>query len=185
MKIYTKRGDGGETDLLGGGRVSKDCARVDAYGTLDELNASLGQCASESSHDDLCKIVQDIQSLLFDLGGYLAAPDAERRDKASIPQPEDSDVERLEAHIDHLEGELEPLKRFILPGGTRAAAAFHLARTVCRRAERRQIALHRLEPLSAAALRLLNRLSDLLFVMARVENRRAGVADVEWLGRGR
>ncbi len=185
MKIYTKRGDQGETDLLGGGRVSKDCARVEAYGAVDELNACLGQYAAESTHDDLGEIVRDIQSSLFDLGGYLASPDTERREKASIPQPEDPDVEKLEAHIDVLEGELEPLKRFILPGGTRAAAALHLARTVCRRAERREIALHRVEPLSAVALRYLNRLSDLLFVMARVENRRAGVADVEWVGRGR
>jgi cob(I)alamin adenosyltransferase len=185
VKIYTKRGDDGETDLMGGGRVSKDCARVEAYGAVDELNACLGQCAAESQHPDLREIVGEIQSLLFDLGSYLAAPDAERREKASIPQPEDAEVERLEVRIDALEGELEPLKCFILPGGTRAAAAFHLARTVCRRAERREIALHKLEPLSAAALRYLNRLSDLLFVMARVENRRAGVADVEWRGRDR
>jgi cob(I)alamin adenosyltransferase len=185
VKIYTKRGDQGETDLLGGGRVSKDCARVEAYGAVDELNACLGRCAAESTHDDLRGIIQDIQSSLFDLGGYLASPDAGRREKGSIPQPEDPDVERLEAHIDALEGELEPLKRFILPGGTPAAATLHLARTVCRRAERCEIALHKLEPLSAVALRYLNRLSDLLFVMARVENRRAGVADVEWVGRDR
>ena len=185
MKIYTKRGDRGETDLLGGGRVSKDCARVEAYGAVDELNACLGRCAAESTQDDLRAMIRDIQSSLFDLGGYLASPDAERREKASIPQPEDREVERLEAGIDALEGGLEPLKRFILPGGIPAAASLHLARTVCRRAERREIALHKVEPLSAAALRYLNRLSDLLFVMARVENRRAGVADVEWVGRGR
>jgi cob(I)alamin adenosyltransferase len=185
VKIYTKRGDQGETDLMGGGRVSKDCARVEAYGAVDELNACLGQCAAESNHDDLREVIRDIQSSLFDLGGYLASPDAERREKTSIPQPEDADVEKLEAQIDLLEGELEPLKRFILPGGTRAAAALHLARTVCRRAERREIALHRVEPLSAVALRYLNRLSDLLFVIARVENRRAGVPDIEWVGRGR
>jgi cob(I)alamin adenosyltransferase len=185
VKIYTKRGDQGETDLLGGGRVFKDCVRVEAYGAVDELNACLGRCAAELTHDDLCEFIPDIQSSLFDLGGYLASPDAKRREKGSIPQPEDSEVEGLEAWIDVLEAELEPLKRFILPGGTPAAAALHLARTVCRRAERREVALHRLEPLSAAALRYLNRLSDLLFVMARVENRRAGVADIEWVGRHR
>jgi cob(I)alamin adenosyltransferase len=185
VKIYTKRGDRGETDLLGGGRVSKDCARVEAYGAVDELNACLGCGAAESSHGDLREIVGGIQALLFDLGGYLAAPDAERAGRDRVAGPEDSDVERLEAQIDALELELEPLKRFILPGGTPAAAALHVARTVCRRAERRAVALHKLEPLSAAALRYLNRLSDLLFVMARVENRRSGVADVEWLGRGR
>jgi cob(I)alamin adenosyltransferase len=185
VKIYTKHGDQGETDLLGGQRVSKDHARVEAYGAVDELNACLGRCAAESKHDDLRDIIRGIQSSLFELGGYLAAPDAADQAKASLPRPQDSDVERLEAQIDALEAELEPLKRFILPGGTLAAAALHLARTVCRRAERREIALHHLEPLSAVALRYLNRLSDLLFVMARVENRRAGVADVEWLGRGR
>jgi cob(I)alamin adenosyltransferase len=185
VKIYTKRGDRGETDLFGGGRVSKDCARVEAYGAVDELNACLGRCAAESDCGDLRDVALVIQSLLFDLGSYLAAPDAASRAKASIPQPGDADVERLESHIDALEVELEPLKRFILPGGTPAAAAFHLARTVCRRAERRVVALHELDPLDAAALRYLNRLSDLLFVMARVENRRAGVADVEWVGRDR
>ena len=185
MKIYTKRGDHGETDLLGGGRVSKDCVRVEAYGAVDELNACLGRCAAESEHADLQQIIRQIQSLLFDLGSYLAAPNAGGREKPSTPQSRDPDVEEIEAQIDALEAELEPLKCFILPGGTLAAAALHLARTVCRRAERREIALHQLEPLSAAALRYLNRLSDLLFVMARVENRRAGVADIEWQGRDR
>jgi cob(I)alamin adenosyltransferase len=185
VKIYTKRGDQGETDLLGGGRVPKDHVRVEAYGEVDELNACLGECAAVTAHDDLREISQAIQSLLFDLGGYLASPDATRQQKGGIPQPEDPDVEALEAHIDSLERELEPLKRFILPGGTPAAAAFHRARTVGRRAERHAVALHRVEPLSPAPLRYLNRLSDLLFVMARVENRRAGVADIEWLGRDR
>ena len=151
MKIYTKRGDQGETDLLGGGRVPKSDARVEAYGAVDELNACLGQCVATTAHDDLREITQAIQSMLFDLGGYLAAPDAKRREKGGVAQLEDSDIQALEAHIDFLEGELEPLKRFILPGGAPAAAAFHLARTVCRRAERRVVALHRAEPLSAAS----------------------------------
>jgi len=186
VKIYTKRGDRGETDLFGGGRVSKDCARVEAYGAVDELNACLGRSAAESEHGDLREILRGIQSSLFDLGGYLAAPDAERAGKdCVVAGPADSDVERLEAQIDALEAELEPLKRFILPGGTVAAADLHVARTVCRRAERRAVALHEQEPLSAATLRYLNRLSDLLFVMARVENRRAGIDDVEWPGRAR
>jgi len=182
VKIYTKRGDQGETDLLGGVRVSKSDVRVEAYGAVDECNACLGQCAATTAHDDLREIAQAIQSQLFDLGGYLAARDAKRQEKSGVAQLEDSDIEVLEAHIDSLEGELEALKRFILPGGTAAAAAFHLARTVCRRAERRAVALHGVEPLSATSLRYLNRLSDLCFVMARVENRRAGVADVEWVG---
>jgi cob(I)alamin adenosyltransferase len=185
VKIYTKRGDQGETDLLGGGRVSKDDMRVEAYGAVDELNACLGQCAAATAHEDLRGLTLSIQSMLFDLGGYLAAPDDARREKSGVVQPESSDIEALETHIDALEEELEPLKCFILPGGAAAAAAYHLARTVCRRAERRAVALCRAEPLSAESLRYLNRLSDLLFVMARVENRRAGIADIEWVGRNR
>ena len=123
--------------------------------------------------------------LLFDLGGALATPDAAQREKRRVPEPGSADVEQLEAHVDALEKELEPLRRFILPGGCAAAAAFHVARTVCRRAERRTVALHREAPVGEASLRYLNRLSDLLFVMARVENRRAGVADLEWAGRER
>lgn len=182
MKIYTRRGDGGETDLFGGERVAKDALRVEAYGAVDEANAVLGVALAASDHDDLRGIGQEIQARLFDLGGYLATPDADRRAKGEIPEPEADDVAALEGHIDALEADLEPLKTFVLPGGTPAAAAFHAARTVCRRAERRCVALHREEPLSAASLRYVNRLSDLLFVMARVENRRAGVADVPWQG---
>ena len=184
MKIYTRRGDQGETDLLGGPRVTKDDARVEAYGVVDELNAVLGTCAAATGADDLRDIVHAIQARLFDLGAYLASPDDQRRVKGGVPEPEAADIADLEAHIDSLEKELEPLRRFILPGGTRASAAFHVARTVCRRAERRTVALHRVEPVSDVALSYLNRLSDLLFVMARVENRRAGVPDVEWSGRG-
>ena len=185
MKIYTRRGDSGETDLFGGPRVAKDALRVAAYGDVDELNAALGDCAAATEHIDLRDLVRRIQGLLFDLGATLATPDPERRTKSGVPEPGAEDVELLEAHIDELEGELEPLRRFVLPGGCRAAAAFHVARTVCRRAERRTVALHRDSPLSEASLCTLNRLSDLLFVMARVENRRAGVPDVEWEGRQR
>ena len=185
MKIYTKRGDGGETDLLGGVRVAKDHPRVEAYGAVDELNGSLGVCAAGTRHDDLREIVHGIQHVLFDLGGLLASPDVDRRERSGIPEPRGEDVEALEEQIDALERELEPLKRFILPGGCEAAAAFHVARGVCRRAERRVVELHRAEPVSEPSRRYLNRLSDLLFVLARVENRRSGVADVEWMGRDR
>ncbi len=185
MKIYTRRGDSGETDLFGGPRVSKDALRVEAYGAVDETNASVGVALAAMDAKDLLEMGHAIQSRLFDLGGYLATPAAERRRKSEVPEPSSEDVAALEAHIDALETELEPLKRFILPGGTAAAAAFHVARTVCRRAERRCVALHREEPLSEPSLRYLNRLSDLLFVMARVANRRAGVEDVEWEGRER
>lgn len=184
MKIYTKRGDTGETDLLGGPRVAKDHRRVAAYGAVDELNAFLGVCAAETEQADFKLLLARIQGRMFDLGAYLASPNAARREKGRVPEPRDEDIAELERAIDGFETELAPLKRFILPGGTPAAAAFHVARTVCRRAEREAVALHREAPQSEAALRLLNRLSDLLFVMARVENRRAGVADVEWPGRG-
>jgi len=185
VKIYTRRGDAGETDLFGGLRVSKDDARVEAYGAVDELNAAVGLAAATTGCDDLRAALRDIQSALLDLGSYLAAPDARRREKGGVGGVADDDVDSLERHIDSLEAELAPLQRFILPGGTPAAAVLHLARTVCRRAERRVVALHRAAPQSEAALRYVNRLSDLLFVMARVENHRAGLADVEWNGRGR
>lgn len=184
MKIYTRRGDGGETDLFGGGRVGKDHARVEAYGVVDELNAVLGVCAAESQSEDIRSAVVTIQEQLFDLGSYFAssAPDSPMQSRSEGPGAEE--VESLETRIDAFEAELEPLKRFILPGGTKASAAFHVARTVCRRAERRAVELRGSEPVSAVSLRYLNRLSDLLFVMARVENRRAGVPDTEWEPRG-
>lgn len=182
MKIYTRRGDGGETDLFGGGRVSKDDLRVEAYGAVDELNAFVGDAATRSAHEDVRALLARIQGSLFDLGAYLATPDEARREKASIPKPSEADVGELEAHIDTFEKELEPLRSFVLPGGAPAAAAFHVARTVCRRAERRTVSLHREVPLDPIAVRYVNRLSDLLFVLARLENARAGVDDVPWVG---
>jgi cob(I)alamin adenosyltransferase len=185
VKIYTKRGDDGETDLFGGVRVGKESDRVEAYGAVDELNALLGACVAASPHEDLRNAMQEIQRRLFDLGAYLASPAEASTGKTPASVPLDADIAELENHIDALESELEPLKRFVLPGGTQASASIHVARTVCRRAERRVLALHRVEPVEAVALRFLNRLSDLLFVMARVENRRAGVPDVEWEARRR
>lgn len=183
MKVYTRRGDAGETDLLGGPRVGKDHLRVETYGAVDELNALLGECRTRTEHADLARILEHAQGLLFDLGAMLATPDAARRARRGGPTLEDADVAELEAHIDGFDTELEPLRRFILPGGCEAASALHLARTVCRRAERRVVQLGRSEPVDASGLRYLNRLSDLLFVMARVENRRAGLRDLEWRGR--
>ncbi len=185
MTLYTRRGDAGETDLLGGPRVSKDHLRVEAYGAVDELNAAVGAARAASVHEDLRDIAREIQERLFEVGGTLAAPDPQRRAKSGVPELEAQQVDTVERHIDRLEQELEPLRRFVLPGGTAAAAAFHVARTACRRAERRCVALHGREPLDAAVLGYLNRLSDLLFAMARVENRRAGGGDVEWAGRER
>ena len=185
MKLYTRRGDAGETDLLGGPRVSKDHLRVEAYGAVDELNAAVGAARAASVHEDLRDIAREIQERLFEVGGTLAAPDPQRRAKSGVPELDAQQVDTVERHIDRLEQEVEPLRRFVLPGGTAAAAAFHVARTACRRAERRCVALHGREPLDAVVLGYLNRLSDLLFVMARVENRRAGSGDVEWIARER
>jgi cob(I)alamin adenosyltransferase len=185
MKIYTKRGDAGKTDLFGGERVGKDALRVAAYGDVDELNASVGVAAAAGSDPELADSLASIQSALFDLGASLATPDAAHREKAGVLGVNATDIERLESLIDQLEAGLEPLKTFILPGGSAAAAAFHVARTVCRRAEREVVRLAGVEGESVeqASLRYLNRLSDLLFVIARHENARQGVADVAWAQR--
>ncbi len=181
MKIYTRRGDSGETDLFGGERVTKDSARVDAYGAVDELNAFVGSARAASEHDDMRSLMGRVQSSLLDLGAHLATPDPARREKVAIPVVSDAEIGRLEQAIDAFEEELEPLRFFVLPGGSPAAAALHVARVVCRRAERRVVALERGEEgVDARGLRYLNRLSDLLFVAARVENRRAGVDEEEW-----
>ena len=184
MRIYTRRGDRGETDLLGGPRVAKDHLRVEACGTVDELNAALGVALAGTAHEDIRDLAHSIQAALFDLGAYLSSPGAERREKSGEREALAAEVEALEARIDAFEEELEPLRNFVLPGGT-SSADFHLARTVCRRAERRVVSLDRETPLEAPPLRYLNRLSDLLFVLARVENRRAGLEDLVWAGRKR
>jgi cob(I)alamin adenosyltransferase len=185
VKIYTRRGDRGETDLLGGPRVAKDHLRVEAYGAVDELNAALGAALAATAHEDVRDLGRAIQEALFDLGAHLSCPEVQRGKNAAVREPSDEEVEVLEARIDAFERELESLRNFVLPGGTPAAAAFHVARTVCRRAERRAVSLEREAPLQGAAVRYLNRLSDLLFVLARVENRRAGLADLIWAGRKR
>ena len=185
MKIYTKRGDRGQTDLFGGDRVGKDALRVSAYGDVDELNASVGAAAAAGADPQLADTLQAIQSALFDLGSSLATPDPAHRAKAGITGVAAADTEALEALIDRLEAKLAPLSSFILPGGSASAAAFHVARTVCRRAERAVVRLASTEGESVeeSTLRYLNRLSDLLFVIARHENARQGVADVAWVRR--
>ncbi|GBC93118.1 Cob(I)yrinic acid a,c-diamide adenosyltransferase [bacterium HR15] len=177
MRIYTRTGDTGETGLIGGQRVPKDDVRVEAYGTLDELNAALGLARCYIPHEDLNALLERIQSQLFDIGAELALPPERAAQFASVGQAE---VQALETAIDQLEQELEPLRQFILPGGTLAAAALHLARTICRRAERRVVTLSHHSSVSGGIIQYLNRLGDLLFVMARVANHRAGVSDVPW-----
>lgn len=185
MKVYTKRGDGGETSLYGGDRVRKDHLRVEAYGAVDELNAALGLALAELEGQDCAELLRGVQRRLFDIGGELACPDVERREAAGkgLPRVRDKDVAALEGCIDGLEAELEPLRSFILPGGSRASGLLHLARTVCRRAERRVVSLAERDAVAPVVLRYLNRLSDCLFELARAANRRAGVADTEWKGR--
>ncbi len=183
MKIYTKTGDAGETGLFGGGRVPKDDARVAAYGDVDELNAAIGLARALDPRDFADTLLQTIQRDLFTIGAELATPDPDKLHKAlarSGAAIGPSDVAALEDAIDEQEARLAPLKNFILPGGAPKAATLHLARTVCRRAERTSVALSRHQNISPAILQYLNRLSDLLFVLARAANAQAGHSDVKW-----
>jgi cob(I)alamin adenosyltransferase len=183
MKIYTKTGDAGETGLFGGGRVPKDDPRVRAYGEVDEANAAIGLAAALDPANFESAALQSIQRDLFAIGAELASPHPEKMEKvlarsgAPIGAPE---VGALEDIIDKHEATLEPLQNFILPGGTAKAAAFHLARTICRRAERAVVALARDNPINPSIIHYLNRLSDLLFVLARAVNKQAGSADIAW-----
>ncbi len=183
MKIYTKTGDAGETGLFGGGRIPKDSLRVATYGEVDELNAALGLARALDPPEFADVLLQRIQRDLFTIGAQLATPDPDKvsktlsRSGAAIGE---SDIAALEDAIDGHDARLEPLKNFILPGGTPKAATLHLARTVCRRAERAVVALSRREQISPAILRYLNRLSDLLFVLARAANAHAGRPDLKW-----
>lgn len=179
MKIYTKTGDAGETSLFGKMRVSKADPRVDAYGEVDELNTCLGVVRSLVADPDLSQWLEAIQRDLFALGARLADPSSKIADRVSKATIADVHVERLEQQIDRLEMEVPPLTRFILPGGSQAGAMLHMARTVCRRAERRVIGLGA-EAVEPILIVYLNRLSDLLFVMARAANHRASVPELEW-----
>lgn len=184
MKIYTKTGDRGETGLFGGDRVPKHHERVETYGEVDELNSVLGLARTESTGDDVDALLARIQSELFDLGAELAtAPD--KIDRLLAPPIADAEITALEHAIDRADEELAPLSSFVLPGGTRAAALLHVGRCVCRRAERRAVALSSRESVRPEVVRYLNRLSDLLFTLARLANHRANVEDVPWVGRDR
>jgi len=177
MKIYTKRGDDGHTDLIGGSRVSKNHLRVSAYGAVDELNATIGLALADCTVDAIQACLITVQCRLFDLGADLATPGSEK--PASVRLNSDHVLE-LESVIDSASDRLEPLKSFILPGGTPLAARLHIARTVCRRAERHVVALSEADAVDPVATVYLNRLADLLFALARLANAEAGVADVPW-----
>ena len=180
MKIYTKTGDKGETSLFGGKRVLKDDLRIEAYGTVDELNSLLGVCRSMNESAEVDKILAEIQNDLFRLGADLANPGGQKGESDSRIQARDS--LRLEKQIDMIEPKLQPLKSFILPGGNRTAALLHLARTVCRRAERLVVHLVRTETMNNVEVVYLNRLSDLLFMMARWANSVSNTPETPWHG---
>ena len=183
LKIYTRTGDSGETGLFGGGRVEKDHPRVEAYGDVDELNAAIGMARAVEMMPRIDEVLVPVQRDLFSIGALLATPDPEKmRQQLEKARIDDVRIAELERAIDDGERELEPLRSFILPGGTPKAAALHVARTVCRRAERRVVRLQRDEPVELPPLVViyLNRLSDLLFVLARVANTRAGAGEVTW-----
>lgn len=184
MKIYTRTGDRGETGLFGGARVPKDDVRVEAYGTVDELIAALGVARGHSASPAMSRILQELQADLFTLGAELATVSGHEA-KLGIALLDESDVARLERTIDQSEEALPPLKNFVLPGGPPDVAALHFARTVARRAERRLMTLGRTEPVRPTLLVYLNRLADLLFVLARRAQHENGAIEEPWAPRGR
>lgn len=171
-KVVTKTGDEGNTALIGGQRVSKASVRVSAYGEVDELNSTLGLAVAHLRDAECREILQEIQHLLFTLGADLASPEG-----VEVPRVTAEHIDRLETILDGLMDELPPLEEFILPGGGPGGATLHMARTVARRAERTAVLLHGEEPINAQAVIFLNRLSDLLFVLARVANKREGLPE--------
>jgi cob(I)alamin adenosyltransferase len=179
MKIYTKTGDDGTTALFGAGRVRKDSRRIEAYGTVDELNATIGLARTSAGDNQMDALLETIQSSLFVLGADLATPRTVSGN-VSVPRISQPDVEMLEHAIDENEKGLPELRNFILPAGTSLAAHLHVSRTVCRRAERLLVTLSSQEEIGPYDIMYLNRLSDLLFVLARRANHQAGLPDVEW-----
>jgi len=179
-KIYTKTGDKGDTGLFGGGRVPKHSLRIDAYGTVDELNSFIGLDCTEVKNDDIKILLEKIQNELFTVGSNLAAPDIEKDKNNIIPKVTEEFIKDAEIVIDKFEEKLEPLKNFILPGGSKAASLLHVCRTICRRAERKVVELKSKEIINDNIVIFLNRLSDLFFVLARYENQVSNVSDTKW-----
>ncbi len=179
MKIYTKRGDAGETGLFGGGRVPKSHVRVAAYGEVDELNAFIGWTISQLEDEDISGFLESVQADLFAIGAHLATP-PQKRERVELPPLPAERITVMERRIDAATAELPELRSFILPGGPAGGAALHLSRTVCRRAERAVVALAAADAVDPAILSYLNRLSDLLFVLARLANHRAGTRETRW-----
>ena len=179
-KIYTRTGDAGETALFGGLRVAKSNARVCAYGDVDELNAVIGWAATQQTDDVLLERLHTVQSDLFSIGAHLATVVREGRTPPALPEIPNARVQEMESWIDAADGELPPLRNFVLPGGSAAAAALHVARTVCRRAERSVVALAQQERVDGGLMIYLNRLSDWLFEAARLVNHRANQPETPW-----
>ena len=184
MKIYTRRGDTGDTGLFGGGRTSKDDIRVEAYGTVDELNAAIGNASVHVTHAETRERLELLQSDLFAIGAHLATPPpAAGRTAPALPALPHERIGEMEAWIDQAMESAPPLRNFILPAGGPGSSGLHLARAVCRRAERRVVTLAAVEGVDPVIVRHLNRLSDYLFAAARLENLHAGHHDLEWKGR--
>ena len=183
MKIYTKTGDAGKTSLFGGKRVSKDNLRIEAYGTVDELNSLLGAALTEINDPEIASAVERIQNELFNVGADLATPISNDGKDSYIKRTVEEDILRLENDIDKFDSQLPELKSFILPGGSKGASLLQLARSVCRRAERTAVALGGQEEIGKFVIVYLNRLSDLLFILGRAENLFNGVPEPEWNSR--
>jgi cob(I)alamin adenosyltransferase len=181
-KVYTRTGDDGTTALGSGGRIGKDSPRIEAYGTVDELNSVIGAALAAGLNETIAPALASIQNDLFHLGSDLCVPE-EEKERRPVPRIEARHIAALETLMDRLSEELSPLENFVLPGGAVGAAHLHVARTVCRRAERIVVALSRRERVGPHTVQYLNRLSDALFVMARHENRRRGVPDLLWNSR--
>lgn len=180
MKIYTKTGDKGETGLFGGERVSKSNNRIDAYGTIDELNAFIGLALTEIKSEKINSVLERIQNQLFVIGSDLATPITERNEKLKITRTPDEYSKQLEKDIDFFNDQLDELRNFILPGGSKGAAYLHICRTIARRAERKVVALNEQVKIGNNIIIFLNRLSDLLFVLSRFENKVSNIPDTIW-----
>ncbi|MFZ1281650.1 MAG: cob(I)yrinic acid a,c-diamide adenosyltransferase [Ignavibacteriaceae bacterium] len=181
MKIYTKTGDKGETGLFGGERVSKHSTRLDAYGTIDELNSFIGLAILEVKNEELRIILNDLQQKLFVVGSDLATPETKKNKKLNIVRTPKSFIDEIEKDIDKFDSQLDELKNFILPGGSKGAALLHICRTISRRAEREIVALKSTEEIGNNIVIFLNRLSDLFFVLSRFENKYSNIPDTKWI----
>jgi cob(I)alamin adenosyltransferase len=181
MKIYTKGGDKGETGLHGGMRVSKDIGRIEAYGTIDELNSFIGLAATEINDQKVRSVLDKIQNYLFVLGADLSSPEIEANKKKNIPRITEEHCNDLEKEIDFYDSLNDELRNFIIPGGDKGASLLHVCRTICRRGERKVVSLNKEEKIGNNIIIFLNRLSDLFFVLARYQNKISGVPDIKWI----